>query len=83
MAPGAGQSDAVRLEGQGAIITGGAAGLGLAYARRFLEEGARVLIADIADPAAAAGELERSREVQAVRTDVASHSPSKPWSGPR
>jgi NAD(P)-dependent dehydrogenase (short-subunit alcohol dehydrogenase family) len=74
MACGAGQSDAVRLEGQVAIITGGAAGLGLAYARRFLEEGARVLIADIVDPAAAAKELERSGEVHAVRTDVASAS---------
>lgn len=72
MASGAGQSGAVRLGGQVAIITGGAAGLGLAYARRFLEEGARVLIADIVDPAAAAKELERSGEVHAVRTDVAS-----------
>ena len=72
MASGAGQSDAVRLGGQVAIITGGAAGLGLAYARRFLEEGARVLIADIVDPAAAAKELERCGEVHAVRTDVAS-----------
>jgi len=69
MAPGAGQSDAVRLEGQVAIITGGAGGLGLAYARRFLEEGARVLIADIVDPTTAA---ERSGEVHAVRVDVAS-----------
>ena len=33
-----------------AIITGGAAGLGRAYARRFLLEGARVMIADIVDP---------------------------------
>ncbi len=72
MAPGAGQSDAVRLEGQVAIITGGAGGLGLAYARRFLEEGARVLIADIVDPTTAAKELERSGEVHAVRVDVAS-----------
>ena len=72
MAPDPGQSDAVRLEGQVAIITGGAAGLGLAYARRFLEEGARVLVADIVDPSAAAKELERSGEVHAVRVDVAS-----------
>jgi len=62
----------VRLEGQVAIITGGAAGLGRAYARRFLEEGARVVIADIVDPSAAATELERSGEVHAVRADVSS-----------
>ena len=64
----------MKLQNQVAIITGGAAGLGLAYARRFLAEGARVLIADIVDAAPALRELGREAPVHAVRADVASAS---------
>src|SRR5262245_9509160 len=62
----------MKLKGKVGIITGGAAGLGLAYARRFLEEGARVVVADIVDPAPALRELGSAGEVHAVRSDVAS-----------
>ena len=38
-----------RLEGRTAIITGASSGIGLATARRFTEEGARVVLADVDD----------------------------------
>ena len=56
------------------MITGGAAGIGFAYARRFVAEGAAVVIADVADvtaPVAALGVPERSL---GVRTDVSDAS---------
>jgi NAD(P)-dependent dehydrogenase (short-subunit alcohol dehydrogenase family) len=56
-----------------AVVTGGASGIGLAMAERFLAEGMKVVIADVEAPALAAA-VERlgaeGREVLAVRTDV-------------
>ncbi len=60
----------MRLEGKVAVITGGAAGIGFAYARRFLAEGACVVVADIADPGAAVDKLDRAGRALGVRTDV-------------
>ncbi|MCH8466954.1 MAG: glucose 1-dehydrogenase [Roseinatronobacter sp.] len=44
----------MRLEGKTAIITGGGSGFGAGIARRFAQEGARVMVADINIDAAAA-----------------------------
>jgi NAD(P)-dependent dehydrogenase (short-subunit alcohol dehydrogenase family) len=46
-----------RLQGRVAIVTGGARGIGAHYARALAAEGARVMIADIADGTQLAGEI--------------------------
>jgi NAD(P)-dependent dehydrogenase (short-subunit alcohol dehydrogenase family) len=60
----------MRLSNKVAIVTGAAAGIGFAYARRFLAEGARVVMADVVDPLSAAEKLGEADRVLAVRTDV-------------
>lgn len=45
------------LEGKVAVVTGGAAGIGLAIARRYVAEGARVVIGDLAPADSAVTEL--------------------------
>lgn len=62
----------MRLHDRVAIITGAAQGIGLAYARRFLAEGARVVVADINKDRGevAAEELAASGAVTFVHTDI-------------
>lgn len=62
-----------RLDGRVAIVTGGANGIGLAIARRFAAEGARVTIADInAERAEAEAQalVEAGHEVRAFAGDM-------------
>jgi 3-oxoacyl-[acyl-carrier protein] reductase len=62
----------VRLEGKVAIVTGAGQGIGLAYAERFLAEGAKVTVAEV-DPgrgAAALATLGNGKDVQLVVTDI-------------
>lgn len=60
----------MRLKGKRCVITGGSSGIGAASVRRFVAEGAEVLIADIAIDDANALADELGDAVTAVRCDV-------------
>jgi 3-oxoacyl-[acyl-carrier protein] reductase len=61
-----------RLQDKVAIITGAGQGIGLAYAERFLGEGAKVVVAEINEDRAetAMKQLDGQGEVEFVRTDI-------------
>jgi NAD(P)-dependent dehydrogenase (short-subunit alcohol dehydrogenase family) len=59
-----------KLEGKIALITGGNSGIGLATAKRFVNEGAYVFITGRRDPELAAAVEEIGRNVTDVRGDV-------------
>lgn len=67
-----GENRSKRLEGKRAIVTGGASGFGAGIARRFAEEGARVIVADLNGEAARALAAELGDETLGVQVDVAS-----------
>src|SRR5207244_435217 len=58
------------LEGKTAIVTGGARGIGLAIAKRYVAEGARVVIADIDETTGKAAVAALGTAARFVRTDV-------------
>ena len=63
--------DLVSLAGRSAVVTGAARGIGLAITRRFLEAGARVVVADIeVDRAESAVETLGTRHAVAAEVDV-------------
>src|SRR5262245_29656065 len=59
-----------RLAGKVAIVTGGASGIGLATARRFVTEGAQVMIGDVDTDRLAAAAAELGDAVATQRCDV-------------
>ena len=60
----------MRLENKTCVITGGASGIGEATVRRFVDEGAEVLVADLNAPAAEALASELGDAVSAMACDV-------------
>src|SRR3546814_15708495 len=66
-----------KLEGKTAIVTGAASGLGEATARRFAQEGARVLLTDISDEGAAVAR-DIGGDAQFLPPDVANEAR---WAG--
>jgi len=60
----------MRLSGKSAIVTGGASGFGAGIVRRFVAEGARVVIADINGDAATAMADELGSDALGMKVDV-------------
>jgi 3-oxoacyl-[acyl-carrier protein] reductase len=72
----------MRLQGKVAIVTGGGSGFGEGIAKRFAEEGAKIVIADIADDNGrrVVGEIEKAHGQGSaiyVHADVASDAETK------
>ena len=63
-----------RLTGKTAIVTGGASGFGEGIVKKFLSEGANVMIADINEAAALALSDSLGKQTAALRTDVSQNS---------
>jgi 3-oxoacyl-[acyl-carrier protein] reductase len=69
----------MRLKDKVALISGGAAGIGKATAKRFIEEGAKVVICDVNQEAGEATVQELGPEVIFYRVDVADRQAVQEW----
>jgi len=69
----------MRLKERVALITGGAAGIGKATARRFIEEGARTVICDVNQQAGDAAVAELGPNAAFFRVDVTNRQAVQAW----
>ncbi|MEV5835240.1 SDR family NAD(P)-dependent oxidoreductase [Nocardia sp. NPDC052112] len=60
----------MHIDGSSALVTGGASGLGLATARRIIDRGGRVVLADISEEQGAKAVAELGDAAKFVRADV-------------
>jgi len=60
-----------RLQGKRALITGGTSGIGLATAKLFVAEGARVMVTGINPDSVAKAKLDLGKDVVVVSADSA------------
>ena len=72
----------ISVKDKAVIVTGGAGEMGSSIARRLVDEGAKVVIADVADGSALADELSRNGDAVYVKTDVTSEESTEAWRGP-
>src|SRR4051812_30302431 len=64
----------ISAAGKVVVITGGTGEMGSSIARRLVQEGAKVVIADIREDAALTNELQAGGDAIFVRTDVTSEA---------
>lgn len=65
-----GKQEMERLKGKRALITGGTTGIGLAMARQFIQEGARVVVTGLQEETLAAARQELRGEATVVQLDA-------------